>query len=170
MSTRGYLGLRKNKELKGHYNHFDSYPSGLGHDVFDALNRIKKEDRLKVLNDTFDYIQLVIEGDEPTKEQIEVCKKAGVCDFNVSSKSDKDWYCLLRNTQGDLDLYVNKTIPYMIDGNAFLDDPLFCEWAYIINLDTGKLEVYEGGNKNKRGEFDLLDLNFEDLSNIDNYY
>ena len=35
----------------------------------------------------------------------------------------------------------------MIDSSGFLLDSLFCEWAYIVNLDTGKLELYRGFNK-----------------------
>ena len=31
---------------------------------------------------------------------------------------------------------------------SFLYDSLFCEYAYIINLDTKKLEFYKGFNKN----------------------
>lgn len=32
----------------------------------------------------------------------------------------------------------------MIDNHNFIKNSLFCEWAYIINLDTNKLEVWEG--------------------------
>ena len=31
---------------------------------------------------------------------------------------------------------------------SFLSDSLFCEWAYIINLDDEVFEVYRGFNKN----------------------
>lgn len=34
------------------------------------------------------------------------------------------------------------------DDRNFLKDSLFCEFAYIINLDTNKLEIYEGFNLN----------------------
>lgn len=34
------------------------------------------------------------------------------------------------------------------DNHIFLIDSLFCEYAYIINLDSKKLEVYEGFNLN----------------------
>jgi hypothetical protein len=37
----------------------------------------------------------------------------------------------------------------MIDSQVFLKDSLFCEWAYIINTDTGELEIYRGRNKNR---------------------
>lgn len=39
----------------------------------------------------------------------------------------------------------------MLDCKDFLLDSLFCEYAYIINLDTEKLEFYLGQNKSPRG-------------------
>lgn len=30
----------------------------------------------------------------------------------------------------------------MIDNVSFLQDSLFCEWGYVINLDTNVLEIY----------------------------
>ena len=38
------------------------------------------------------------------------------------------------------------------DNEAFLYDSLFCEYAYIINLDTGNLEFYKGFNTNPKGK------------------
>lgn len=170
MSTRGYLGLKKNGELKGMYNHFDSYPSGLGVSIIETLNEINSEERIKVLNDTYDFIQLVDEDSKPTKEQIKICKDSGVANFVVSTKSEDDWYCLLRETQGNLMVYIDKVIPYMLNGNDFINDTLFCEWYYIINLDTNKLEVHENnwnGNKDvKRLELDLLNLDSNSLLDL----
>lgn len=34
------------------------------------------------------------------------------------------------------------------DYHEFLYNSLFCEYAYIINLDTRKLEFYTGSNRN----------------------
>ena len=167
MSTRGYYGIKKKGELKGAYNHFDSYPSGLGQDLVKTINKIKKEDRLRVLSETFDYIQLIDSNIEPTQEQIEACKKANVIDLGVSNRSEKDWYCLLRKTQGDLSIYINKVIPYMENGNAFIDDELFCEWAYIINLDTQKFEVIYGWDIRQKAEFDLLDLDLHSVLDLE---
>ena len=46
MSTRGYMGIKKKGQLKGQYNHFDSYISGLGKDIIEALNNIPKNERI----------------------------------------------------------------------------------------------------------------------------
>lgn len=167
MSTRGYYGIKKKGELKGSYNHFDSYASGLGKDLVETINKIKKEDRLKVLNETFDYIELVDSNIAPTKEQQEICKNANVVDLNVGNRSLDEWYCLLRKTQGNLDIYINKVVPYMENGNDFIDDTLFCEWAYIINLDTNKFEVIYGWNNRRKAEFDLLDLNVDEILELE---
>ena len=39
MGTRGLYGFRKNGVDKTTYNHFDSYPDGLGADVIESLKK-----------------------------------------------------------------------------------------------------------------------------------
>jgi hypothetical protein len=53
---------------------------------------------------------------------------------------------LLREAQGDLTAF-KKGLRYMIDYANFLKNSLFCEWGYVINLDTNQLEVYRGFQK-----------------------
>lgn len=50
----------------------------------------------------------------------------------------------------------------MLNGNSFLEDDLFCEYGYIINLDTNMLEVYVNG-KHKVSERSLLDLDYDKM-------
>ena len=33
MGTRGFVGVKVDNTIKGSYNHFDSYPDGLGQDI-----------------------------------------------------------------------------------------------------------------------------------------
>jgi hypothetical protein len=40
----------------------------------------------------------------------------------------------------------------MTDDHAFLQDSLFCAWAYVANLDTRLLEVYRGLNKDRAAQ------------------
>ena len=107
MSTRGAVGLIFNNEEKIGYNHFDSYPEGLGNEILTFLKG-KTIDELKSI---FSNITLV-------------------------KNSDNDvwnWQKHTFNTE-------------FLDESRFLIDSLFCEFAYIINLDTNKLEYYEGFN------------------------
>lgn len=137
MGTRGCYGFRKNGMDKLTYNHFDSYPDYLGRTMVEFC----KETSIPKLNEIFDKLILVNESAKPTAEQIKECKQ--YYDGNVSRKTVEDWYCLLRGAQGDLDAYKNG-LKYMIDNHDFIKNSLWCEYAYIINLDTNELEFWVG--------------------------
>lgn len=143
MSTRGLIGFIVDGQEKFTYNHSDSYPSWLGREVLEFL---ASGFTLEQIREGARHIRLVDSEKNPTAEDIAHCKK--YTNLGVSRESDQDWYCLLRNAQGDFKAYLD--VGLMIDGRAFVKDSLFCEWAYIINLDTGKLEVYRGFNKNPK--------------------
>ncbi|HBD94633.1 MAG: hypothetical protein A2355_02580 [Spirochaetes bacterium RIFOXYB1_FULL_32_8] len=142
MSTRGAWGFFRNGEsaTKITYNHMDSYPEFLGQNVVDFI----RNSSIDELNTIFDKIILVDNSEKPTEEQIDECKSFANTD--VSTGSLYDWYCLLRNTQGQPELY-KENLRYMLDSGKFLKDSLFCEWAYIINLNTNELEIYRGFRK-----------------------
>lgn len=55
------------------------------------------------------------------------------------------------------------------DDTGFLADSLFCEWAYIINLDSDKLEIYKGFNKDPQAKGRYAHLYDEDGVN-NGYY
>ena len=149
MSTRGLYGIRKNGVDKCTYNHSDSYPSWLGRKVLEFCANNTVDD----LSKFFDRIELVNEDEKPTQEQIKKCVEAGYYNKSVSTKSTEDWYCLLRNLQGNFDEYQKlidnneETTIFMTDSVLFIKDSLFCEYAYIINLDDEVLEFYEGYQK-----------------------
>ena len=44
MGTRGLIGFIINGARQGTYNHFDSYPCGLGNDVIKFIMSLTKED------------------------------------------------------------------------------------------------------------------------------
>lgn len=137
MGTRGAYGFYKGGVTKATYNHFDSYPSGLGATMIDFV----RENSDEVLNSIFDKLIMVNEGDKPTEEQIKQCEKW--TNLAVSEQSKDNWYCLLRNAQGVPEEF-NKGLEFMIDGQDFIQNSLFCEYAYIINLEARELEFYVG--------------------------
>ena len=140
MGTRGLMGFRKNGQDKTSYNHYDSYPDGLG----DSVIQFCRETSIEEINTIFDKIVLVDEEVMPTRKQINGCKEW--TDLSVSEHTKYDWYCLLRNAQGDLNAFKNG-LRYMIDRHDFIYDSLFCEFGYIINLDDNTLEFWRGFQK-----------------------
>jgi len=147
MGTRGALGyvgtIEGERLTKVSYNHYDSYPSELGCRV---VEYIQSKNFGGIYND-FTSIELVDENAFPTKEQVKRCSLAETTNLEVSLQSEEDWYCLLRGAHGRLDMYAD--VGYMIDSKEFLYDSLFCEWAYILNMDTKELEIYRGFQKDK---------------------
>lgn len=143
MGTRGIYGLRKNKKDKITYNHYDSYPSWLGENIFDFIKRHSIEemnnlyDRLILVDENKNIITLTAEEQEKLDKLIEYDDEGKI--------KEKDMYWLLRTFQGNLDKYDEfKNVDFMCDGHDFIKNSLFCEYGYIINLDTNKLEVFEG--------------------------
>jgi len=147
MSTRGCVGFLIDGEEKVTYNHSDSYPSGLGVDVFQFV-RDFSTDKLKEIARS---IELVDRNSNPTQKQIGHCFSYEIVDLGGGNQFVEDWYWLLHNAQRNLNLYADG-LKYMIDSRNFLYDSVFCEYAYIINLDTELLEVYKGFNKDKNAK------------------
>lgn len=140
MGTRGAIGWHKDGVDKIAYNHFDSYPEELGKAMLAYANT-----PVNVLNAHFNNVEMIDDEVKPTPEQIKRCYEHKAVNKSVSTQDDKDWYCLLRDVQGNLQATAH--LGFMIDYSRFLRDSLFCEWAYIINLDTNSLEVYRGFQK-----------------------
>lgn len=113
MSTRGAIGIRFEGKDKVGYNHFDSYPTGIGVSIFEYLKG------------------------KTYKELIDEYKSISFIDGS------------LVDVWNDMDNCFNKEFT---DDSEFLYDSLFCEWAYIVNLDTKELEIYKGFNKLPDGE------------------
>jgi len=159
MGTRGLCGFRVDNKDYLAYNHFDSYPEGLGRDVVNFL----KDKNLDVLKEQVRSLVLVNEDDRPTLGQIEKCREIKTIDLGVSSGVTSDWYCLLRKAQGDLQAYLD--LGFMPDNKEFLENGLFCEWAYQIDLDKETLSVFKAGNL--IADLDLTILNENQLLGLE---
>jgi hypothetical protein len=138
MGTRGTWGFVLDGREKLTYNHFDSYPDGLGATLLNWL----RDQGLEQLCARVRALELVDESAKPTPEQQERLVAMGTHNPQVSSGQTEEWYSLLRNCQGDPELTLKSG--FMIEGADFALDSLFCEWAYVIDLDNQKFEVYRG--------------------------
>lgn len=143
MSTRGAYGFRVDGIDKIAYNQCDSYPEALGEAIVHSVVAWRNQGTPDQLRERVRAVRLIAKGEKPTAEDVKRC--ARYTNLNVSRKSTDDWYCLLRGAQGDIDAAVECGI--ILDSADFLKDSTFCEYAYIVNLDELKFEVYKGFQK-----------------------
>lgn len=150
MGTRGVIGFRIDDKDKVMYNHMDSYPEYLGVKILEEIDEIisldvsktVKKTRINKLKEKVRNIRLIEELEKKLSPlDIEWAKQHGFANFDVGSK-EISWYQLLRGMQGDLISCLKHSV--MLDAKDFIKDSLFCEWGYIINLDSLELEVWKG--------------------------
>lgn len=144
MGTRGAMGVRVNGTDKIGYVQFDSYPEGWPSRMVEYLRPVD----LEYIKSRAESLRVVPPTYEPTQhEKVELYRFA---DLTVSRKSLNDIYCLLRQCQGDLEKTLDAGL--VIDASEFLADSLFCEYAYIANLDENTFEVYRGFQEAEHGK------------------
>lgn len=148
MGTRGFITFVAGGVEKTAYKHNDSYPSGLGVDMLTWLRRILggPEDReagLGYLKERAEALRVVGPDDRPTPEDVVALKE--FTNLYVGSQSTDDWYCLLRETQGDPGAMLKAGV--IEDASDFPLDSLFAEYGYVVDADAETFEVYEGFQK-----------------------
>lgn len=153
MTTRGLIGFRLNGKLKGTYNHFDSYPSGLGAEVIsfvqDNLLDNAKLDTFRVNAST---LKTVKSQGKPSAEWVPYYLDTQGEPSLGMARALTEWYALLREFQGvkGLEGILAGKLKHWINSNVFLKDSLFCEFAYILDLDKKQIEFYKGFQKRKK--------------------
>jgi hypothetical protein len=165
MGTRGSVGVIYQEKEKLGYNQFDSYPDGLGKDILNIVTKINRENEWSILKDRISKLKNVGEREIMDTRIMEKYKKYS--DLSVSEQKLSDPYCLFRKIQG-VDwiekVYSGDLEDYPLN-NEFIKDSLFCEYAYLINLDTMKLEFYSGFQESPQ-----KDNRFGQTINEDGYY
>jgi hypothetical protein len=154
MGTRGFIGFVIDGKEKITYNHFDSYPEGLGMEMLTWFRDILKAETPDGPIDWKAYVRnLKMVDPKSTPTEVQISELMPWSDTSVSERSLEDWYCLLRKTQGNPGAIL--AAGYAIDSSDFPSDSLMCEWGYLIDVDTETFEVYEGFQKepHNRGRF-----------------
>lgn len=144
MGTRGAITFAARGEEFTTYNHYDSYPKSLGLAMLEFAGKVAADPQGYA--ERIGGLTIVSAATEPTNMQREAL--AEFTDEGVST--GRDWYATLRRTQGDPEAILRSG--FLIDGSLFPLDSLFCEWAYAVDIDAGRLEVYQGYQKEPHDE------------------
>lgn len=128
------------------YGQWDGYPSGQGTTVLDFLRGMDRptfEQKLRAARfGTEEEIR-------QTWTQCGANPNSDMVSFDISKKHGNRYPALSRNTGAKVLRLVQDSPPGILlnDSIEFAGDGLFCEWAYVIDLDNNALEVYEGFNE-----------------------
>lgn len=152
MGTRNLTCVIHNGEFKvAQYCQWDGYIEGQGKDIVEFFTtRFDKGTFIKNLN-TLKIITI-----EEVSNRWKECgaDDSGLCNIATSNKFKEQYLHLHRDCGAKiLDLIQDGKIKDIYLYVDFAYDSLFCEYCYIINLDTMELEVYKGFNR------EILDKN-----------
>jgi hypothetical protein len=154
MGTRHLIMVvHENKTKIAQYGQWDGYPEGQGVTVLNFVRRKKKLDKFK---EALKKVRFSTEADEKKVETFleSIGCKDGWMNMNQSAKYHDRFPYLSRDIGANiLDLVLNSPDEEIVlrDSTDFAADSLFCEWAYVIDLDKNQLEVYSGFNKTAVG-------------------
>ena len=143
MGTRNLTIVHKNGKYKvAQYGQWDGYPEGLGVTLLNFLKGVNMNAFKNVIDDVSFYTQ---EELEDIDKQIDEARK------NIPNfEWQRHYPHLSRDCGGEILTHIAfRGVTKVKNSIDFAADSLFCEWAYVIDLDTNKFEVYEGFNKEK---------------------
>ena len=141
MGTRNLTVVAKNGEYKiAQYGQWDGYPDGAGISILKFL----KKNNLKNLSEKIDEVKFLSKNEiDAINEEIKEKQKS-----DAAFRWTDYWPHLSRDCGWQILEYVSHHgIKEVINKLQFAGDSLFCEWAYVIDLDENTFEVYKGFNE-----------------------
>lgn len=151
MGTRHLICVYADSEFKlAQYGQWDGYPAGAGVNVLSFIRKYLNSPAgistfMQHLSDTYEVTQKELDkwyvdaGHDGKSEWISLDVSDKFKDAHPSVQRDMG--------SGILEyIFLNDHVP-IVSGVDFAADSLFCEWAYVINMDIHMLEVFKGFNK-----------------------
>lgn len=170
MGTRNLTMVISKGETKvAQYGQWDGYPSVQGANILNFLTFLgtDKNSKDKILkenkendwarNNVKEFLKLKNLSIEIFKESLESLSFFSQEELNLIDedyeKTLKQRPYLSRDVAGDILWQIAEgKVDKLISQEAFAGDSLFCEWAYVVDLDKNTFEVYKGYNTNRIDE------------------
>jgi hypothetical protein len=147
MGTRHLVCVVLDKKFRvAQYGQWDGYPSGVGVDLVDFINNRMNVEKLTAALRGCVFISAS-----------EVNRR----DFKANPQFSRDTSVKV------LDMIQNDGVRELYNKKSFAGESLFCEWAYVLDLDKMVLEVYKGFNKGKaKGRFARLKTDDDEYKQV----
>jgi hypothetical protein len=147
MGTRNCIMVVLDGEYKvAKYNQWDGYPTGVGKDIIKFI--IQDMDLNKFKEEVKKLTYCTPKDVEHSYELLNISLKDGFISMEDSDLFNAEFPYLGRDMSADLLKSIQEgKVPFTLNDLEFVEDSLFCEWAYVMNLDTESLEIYEGFNR-----------------------
>lgn len=154
MGTRHLIAVHLDGEYKvAQYGQWDGCPGSQGADILAFIKLHNDETFVERVR------QCQFATDEEVNETwkefgVEVNADNGFVSYDIAKTHDEKYPTLSRDTGANvlplIKLGEGKVL--LRDSIEFAGDSLFCEWAYVIDLDKNTFEVYKGFNKSPLNE------------------
>ena len=146
MGTRNLTMVQFNNEIKvAQYGQWDGYPSGQGATILMFCSNGANLEKLKLKLEKVRFFKEEKEIEQFNKKLAEKDAHAHWLydNYNHRDICGKILEKIVESEEEEIILENDYNFGY---------DGLFCEWAYCVNLDTNKLEVYCGCSKRPLGK------------------
>ncbi|MHA2085214.1 MAG: hypothetical protein ACXABD_15770 [Candidatus Thorarchaeota archaeon] len=149
MGTRHLTCVVLEKEyVIAQYGQWDGYPEGAGVFILEALHNAGLVGYAKMKEYAKDLIEISAGELKDLWTECGADPNSNWVDMEVSNKFAKKYPYFSR----DCGYHI---VQYLIDGQlkkvnrqlSFVEDGLYCEWVWVIDLDKDTFEVYKGFNK-----------------------
>jgi len=145
MGTRGTITYKFKGKTATQYNHFDSYPRGLGQNLVDQIKKLLNEVSLSDLADKLEKLRVVNDETTPTAEDI--ANIVNYTNIAVNIQNTNDWYSLLCGCQGNIKSIIDSG--YIYNGG----DDMKENCNYVLDFDTRQFYMKESETK-----YDLFNI------------
>lgn len=145
MGTRGLTAVVKDGDFKvAQYGQWDHYPSGQGQTILDFLNGLSEFD-YQQFTANLDKVRWAKDGEVQERWAKHGADDSGWVTMAVSRAFSEEFPWLSRDAGAAVLHYIRAgLVDILTDQREFAADSLFCEWAYVLDLDFRTLTVYQG--------------------------
>ena len=147
MGTRHLIAVVHNKQIKvAQYGQWDGYLEGQGRVVVEFIQNDLDIEKFRKAVSECQFL-----SDKEIKETWTECgadPNSELVSMDIADKHTRKYAALSRDTGAKvLSLIQDKGARALMNSIDFAADSLFCEYAYVLDLDTETLEIYRGFNK-----------------------